>query len=388
MVGGTLYFNTPLSIGAAVDARTGAHPLGLQPAQLRGRHHDDDAALEPARRRLLAATARDERIYWGTGDGYLIAVDAKTGKPVPGFGANGRVDLMDGLPRAKRGARDYLNALTYSVQSPPIVVRDVIIVPASISSLVSQKEQIPGYIRGYDVRTGPGPLDLPHRAAAWRVRPRLVEGQRLGVRRQGHGVDDDERRRGARLRLPADQHHRARLLRRPPPRRQPVRREPGLPRRRRPASASGTSRPCTTACGTTTTRPRRTCSTSPWTAAASRRWRRSPSRASSTPSTASPAQPVWPIDEKPVPPSDVPGERASPTQPFPTKPAPFEYQGVTPDDLVDFTPELRADGPGRGQAASGWVRCSRRRRCRARSRGPARSAAATGPAPRSIPRPG
>ena len=52
-------------------------------------------------------------------------------------------------------------------------------------------------------------------------------------------------------------------------------------------------------------------------------------------------QPVWPIVEKPVPPSDVPGERASPTQPFPTKPAPFEYQGVTPDDLVDFTPELR-----------------------------------------------
>ena len=43
-----------------------------------------------------------------------------------------------------------------------------------------------------------------------------------------------------------------------------------------------------------------------------------------------------------MPPSDVPGERASPTQPFPTKPAPFEYQGVTVDDLVDFTPEIRA----------------------------------------------
>ena len=53
-------------------------------------------------------------------------------------------------------------------------------------------------------------------------------------------------------------------------------------------------------------------------------------------------EPVWPIVEKPVPPSDVPGERASPTQPHPTRPAPFEYQGVTADDLVDFTPELRA----------------------------------------------
>ena len=60
-------------------------------------------------------------------------------------------------------------------------------------------------------------------------------------------------------------------------------------------------------------------------------------------------EPVWPIVEKPVPPSDVPGERASPTQPFPTKPAPFEYQGVTPDDLVDFTPGSAGDGDRRGE---------------------------------------
>jgi quinoprotein glucose dehydrogenase len=53
-------------------------------------------------------------------------------------------------------------------------------------------------------------------------------------------------------------------------------------------------------------------------------------------------EPVWPIEERKVLPSDVPGERAAPTQPFPTKPAPFEYQGVTTDDLVDFTPEVRA----------------------------------------------
>ena len=44
-----------------------------------------------------------------------------------------------------------------------------------------------------------------------------------------------------------------------------------------------------------------------------------------------------------MPPSDVPGEQASPTQPFPTRPAPFEYQGVSEDDLVDFTPQLRAE---------------------------------------------
>jgi quinoprotein glucose dehydrogenase len=54
-------------------------------------------------------------------------------------------------------------------------------------------------------------------------------------------------------------------------------------------------------------------------------------------------QPVWPIEERPVPSSDTPGERTSPTQPFPTKPPPFDRQGVTIDDLIDFTPALRAE---------------------------------------------
>ena len=52
-------------------------------------------------------------------------------------------------------------------------------------------------------------------------------------------------------------------------------------------------------------------------------------------------EPVWPIEERPVPASDIPGERTSPTQPFVTKPAAFEKQGLTEDDLIDFTPELR-----------------------------------------------
>ncbi len=54
-------------------------------------------------------------------------------------------------------------------------------------------------------------------------------------------------------------------------------------------------------------------------------------------------KPVWPIEERPVPKSDVPGERTAATQPFPTKPAPFDYQGITEDILIDFTPELRAE---------------------------------------------
>jgi quinoprotein glucose dehydrogenase len=54
-------------------------------------------------------------------------------------------------------------------------------------------------------------------------------------------------------------------------------------------------------------------------------------------------EPVWPIVEQPVPQNGVPGEQLSPTQPIPTKPAPFERQGLTEDDLIDFTPELKAE---------------------------------------------
>jgi quinoprotein glucose dehydrogenase len=54
-------------------------------------------------------------------------------------------------------------------------------------------------------------------------------------------------------------------------------------------------------------------------------------------------EPIWPIEERPVPQSDVPGEKLSATQPFPTRPAPYEMQGITEDDLIDFTPELRAE---------------------------------------------
>ena len=53
-------------------------------------------------------------------------------------------------------------------------------------------------------------------------------------------------------------------------------------------------------------------------------------------------QPIWPIEERPVPPSRVPGEKLSATQPFPTKPAPFDLQGRNESHLIDYTPEIRA----------------------------------------------
>jgi glucose dehydrogenase len=52
-------------------------------------------------------------------------------------------------------------------------------------------------------------------------------------------------------------------------------------------------------------------------------------------------EPIWPIEERAVPQSNVPGERLSPTQPFPTRPAPYDLQGRTPEQLIDYTPEIR-----------------------------------------------
>jgi glucose dehydrogenase len=54
-------------------------------------------------------------------------------------------------------------------------------------------------------------------------------------------------------------------------------------------------------------------------------------------------QPIWPIEERPVARSDLPGEKLSPTQPFPTRPKAFEIQELTEDNLIDFTPELRKE---------------------------------------------
>jgi quinoprotein glucose dehydrogenase len=54
-------------------------------------------------------------------------------------------------------------------------------------------------------------------------------------------------------------------------------------------------------------------------------------------------QPIWPIEERPVEKGEVPGEWYAPTQPFPTKPPAYERTGVSIDDLIDFTPELKAE---------------------------------------------
>ena len=279
MVGGVLYFNTPASVGAAVDARTGAMLWTYNPKSYEA--GTTTMTLRWNQRGVAYwSDGKEARVYWGTGDGYLIGVDAKTGRPVAGFGKNGRVDLMEGLPRAKRGAKDFQNQLTYSVQSPPIVVGDLIITPASISSIIINKEQIPGWIRAYDVHTGqlrwtfkttPGPGEFGNdtwKNGSWAYAGKVTTwtmmsaDPELGYLYVPTGTTAPDYYGGTRLgnNLFAESILCLDLA---------------------TGNVSGIFRLFIMGCGTMTIPRRRTFWTSPCGANASRRWRKSPSKASS-----------------------------------------------------------------------------------------------------------
>lgn len=340
MVDGRLYLNMPTSLGAAVDARTG-HTLWV----FNPKSYEAGTTSMTARwnQRGVAywSDGKEERIFWGTGDGYLLAVDAKTGMPVSSFGRQGRVDLMTGLPRAVRGTRDWLNQLTYSVQSPPVIVRDTVITPASISSYIKDKEQIPGYARGWDARTGqlkwtfhtvPRPGEFGNntweqdswaytgKVSGWTVysadeelgyvylplntaAPDYYGGHRLGDNLFSETLLCLDAETGRRIWHYQLTHHGLWDYDLPAA---PTLINITVKGERIKAVAQVTKQGFLFVFDRVT------------------------------------GKPVWPIEERPVPASDVPGERASATQPFPTKPAPFDYQGVERDDLIDFTPEVRA----------------------------------------------
>ena len=116
MVDGVLYLSTPLYRAVAIDARTGKTLWAHDPRA----YESGMPAVAQWRHRGVAYWENDgdARIVWATGDGFLIAVDVKTGLPAPDFGDNGRVDLTDGVPRATRGSTPCPRAATSSVRTP------------------------------------------------------------------------------------------------------------------------------------------------------------------------------------------------------------------------------------------------------------------------------
>jgi quinoprotein glucose dehydrogenase len=342
MVGGVLYFNTPLSQGIAVDARTGETLWIYNPKS----YEEGTTAMTVTWRERGVAywtDGTDARVFWGTGNGYLICVDAKTGHPCANFGdkGQGRIDLTVGLPRANRKDRDYLNAMLYSVQSPPIVVGDVVINGSSISDRRIAKEAVPGWVRAWDVRTGAHKWDfhtVPQgreegvetweneswkysgNANVWSIMsadealgyvylPGTTPtndhygGQRPGDNLFAESLICVDVKTGKKVWHFQAVHHGLWDYDFPAA---PNLLDINVNGRTIKAVAQVSKQ------GFIYTFDRAT------------------------------GKPVWPIEERPVPTRPaLPGEVPSPTQPFPTKPAAFDYQGVTIDDLVDFTPEIR-----------------------------------------------
>ena len=147
MVDGVLYTSTSLSEVAAIDAATGETKWVFDP-----KVYQNGLGIPANDGWLHRGVAYwrngdDERIVILTAFAQMIALDAKTGKPVQGFGADGRVDLAEGLRRPVD--RDY-----YTMSLPPIIIRGVIVVGSSVMDWWGHRPSPPGDVRGFDVVTG------------------------------------------------------------------------------------------------------------------------------------------------------------------------------------------------------------------------------------------
>ena len=342
MVGGVLYFNTPLSQGVAVDATTGETRWVFNPKSYEEGTTTMTGTWKQRGVAYWTDGEGDERVFWGTGNGYLVCVHAQTGQPCADFGDGGMIDAMVGIPRADREARDYLNAMLYSIQSPPIVVRDKLIHGSQISDRRITKEAVPGWVRAWDVRTGEHAWDFHTVPAgpdefgvdtwlngAWRYSGNTnvwsffsgdnelgyvylptstptndyYGGDRLGDNLFAESLVCVDVETGERVWHFQAVHHGLWDYDFPAA---PNLLDITVDSRRTKAVAQISKQGFVYAFDRVT------------------------------------GEPIWPIVERPVSTdTNLPGEVVSPTQPFPTRPAPFDYQGITIDDLVDFTPEIR-----------------------------------------------
>ena len=345
MVGGVLYFNTPLSQGVAVDATTGETLWVFNPKSY---EEGTTPMTGTFRQRGVAYWTDgegDERIFWGTGNGYMVCVAAETGQPCADFGpdGSGMVDTMVGVPRLDRNDRDYLNAMLWGVHSPPIVVRDRVIHGSHVADRRITKEAVPGWVRAWDVRTGEHAWDfhtVPNSADEFGVDTWLNESWRYsgnanvwsmlaGDNELGHvylptgtttndyyGVDRLGDNLFSETLIAVDVETGQRVWHF-----QAVHHglwDYDFPTHPNLVDVTVDGRDIKAI-----------------TQVSKQGFIYAFDRVT--------GDPIWPIEERPVDTeTNMPGEVPSPTQPFPTKPAPFDYQGVTIDDLVDFTPEIRA----------------------------------------------
>ena len=343
MVNGVLYLSTPLYQAAAIDAQTGRTLWRYNPKSYEAGTPTNVLMFNSRGVTHWTDGEEDERIYWGTGDGYLLAVDAKTGRPCLDFGDSGRIDLMAGIPRALRGVKDELGQLLYSVSSPPIVCRDVIITGSAISDRRDVLSTPAGDVRAWDVRTGELKWTfhtIPHEGEfgidtwedeSWsysgsaNVWTSMSADEELGYVYLPTGTPTNDYYGGHRL---GDNLFAESLV--------CVDVETGERVWHFQAVHHGIwdfDFPCAPILADIVVDGK-------------------PIKAVAQLSKQGfcyvfdrvTGEPVWPIEERPVAQEPaLPGERPAPTQPFPTKPEAYAGQGSADDQLIDFTPQLRAE---------------------------------------------
>ena len=336
MVGGRVFIRTAFSAVAALDPLTGETLWTYDPGT-------GDGPRPPVfgfSTRGLAYHAGEEggRVLLVTSDGWLIALSPETGKPIPDFGEEGRVDLTKGLRRPL--GRD---ASTWNYA--PALCGDIVILGNQSSDNSHYQEywntNVPlGDVRGFDVKTG---------EQAWVFKTIPQEGEFgndtwgeeswrwMGNTNVWTMMSCDAELGIAYLPVSAPSSHFYGAMR------------PG-------DNLFGTSVVAVDVANT-----------------GERKWHfqtvhhdiwdydlpaapvvadivmdGKPVKAVAQVSKVGflyvfdrvTGEPLWPIEERPVPPSDLEGEQASPTQPFPTWPPPFEMQGLSDDDINDLTPEI------------------------------------------------
>ena len=285
----------------------------------------------------------DERVVYVTTGYQLVELDAKTGAMIPSFANKGVLDLKVGVVKGVNQQID-LETGEIGIHSTPAVVGDIIIIGSSFreGATVSTHNNTKGLVRAFDVRTGkqlwrfntiPGPGEYGHET--WDNDSWAINGN-VGVWTQ-IGVDEELGLVYLPVESPTSDHYGG----------------------HRPGNNLFAE---SLVCVDLKTGQRKwhfqfvhhplwnlDMSSAPLLADINVNGRAI--KAVAVPSKQNflyvfdrvTGQPVWPIEERPVPRGDVPGETYSPTQPFPTRPPAYARNYVNiPDDIIDFTPELRA----------------------------------------------
>jgi quinoprotein glucose dehydrogenase len=342
--------STPLMVDGVVYTTAGSRravvALDAGNGEMLWMHRLDEGERGRAAPRQLSGRGL---AYWRNGDdariiyvtpGYqLVALDARSGDRIADFGRGGIVDLKQNLDQDI----DPLNG-EIGLHATPIVAKDVIIVGAAHRTGANPKSMsnVKGYVRGYDVRTG-------ERLWIFHTIPQPGE---FGTESWLAGSADYTGNTGVWAQISVDEELETVYL--------PVEEATG--------DYYGGTRPGDNLFGETLLAVDLNTGERKWHFQLVHHgiWDHDipcapillditvdgkPVKAVAQPTKQAflyvfdrvTGRPVWPIEERPVPQGDVPGEYYSRTQPFPTKPPAYDRQGVTAEDLIDFTRELKAE---------------------------------------------